>query len=187
MKITNRRLTATFLLTVALGAGAQAAPITGSINIGAGSIVNLDKTLKTVIFTPGSPANNALVSFSSGNLASIAPTFTFGSYKNFTYSPLSVINPIWTFGAATFDLTQVTYIDDAGPGLVLLGTGLMKAAGYDDTLGSWSFSADSATGTNFSWSSTAAATNVPDGGTSMSLLGLSLLGVAGAAKKLRKK
>lgn len=186
MKIRNHKLITTLLVTAAISAVAQAAPITGNINIGALSTVSLNKTLNTVAMSPGSPSVNALVSFRSGTFATLLAPFTFGSYKDFTYAPLAVVNPIWTFGGVTFDLTQVTFIDEAGPGLILLGTGVIKAGGYDDTLGAWSFSADSSNNANFSWSSTTSA-NVPDGGTSMSFLGLSLLGLAGVAKKLRKK
>jgi hypothetical protein len=181
----NTRFTVV-LMTLALGASAQAAPITGGINIGALSTVSINKTLNTVKFSPGAlPGVNALVSYSSGNLALLAPALTFGSYKNFSYSPLVVVNPIWKFNLVSFDLTQVTSISESGSGLVLAGTGFLKAAGYDDTLGKWSFSADSSGGL-FSWSSTAMATSVPDGGTSMGLLGLSLLGLAGISRKLRK-
>jgi hypothetical protein len=186
MKSANNNRLKIVLLALALGATAQAAPIAGGINIGALSTVSVNKTLNTVVFSPGAlPGVNALVSYSSGDLALLAPALTFGSYKNFSYSPLVVVNPIWTFAAVSFDLTQVTSIDESGSGLVLAGTGFLKAAGYDDTLGKWSFSADSSGG-SFSWSSTATAP-VPDGGTSMGLLGLSLLGLAGISNKLRKK
>jgi hypothetical protein len=185
MKPTSYKLIGTVLLMVGFATTAHAASITGGINIGALSTVSLDKVNNTVAFTPDASQVNAIVSSSTGSLAVLAPAFTLGSYKDFNYSPLSVANPIWTFGGVSFDLTQVTFINELGPGLVLGGTGILKAGGYDDTLGSWSFSADTSGG-SFSWSSTATA-QVPDGGTSMSLFGLSLLGLAGVAKKLRRK
>lgn len=190
MKIRNHKLITGLLFSVALGAVAQAAPITGNIAIGSLSTVSLDKFTNTVTMNPGFPNTNAIVSYRDGTFTSLLPVpFTTGTYKDFIYSPLSVVtgNPIWTFGGVTFDLTQVTFIDEVGPGLVLLGTGVIKAAGYDDTVGAWSFTTVSTTNSAiFSWASTASA-SVPDGGTSVSLLGLSLLGLAGVAKKLRKK
>lgn len=191
MKIRNHKLIPTLLLTAALSTLAHAAPITGGIDIAAyGSFVLLDKVLNTVDIVTA-PSNgtgfNAQVALSTLNVASLPAFGSLGNYNDFTYSPLIVADPLWTFGAVTFSLTQITSINEVGAGLVLLGTGTIKAIGYDDTLGTWSFSADtSSQGATFSWSSTATA-DVPDGGTSMSFLGLSLLGLAGVAKKLRKK
>jgi hypothetical protein len=192
MKIKNYKSCATALAMLALSAIAQAAPLTGGITIGALSTAIVDTsdvgpTANSVKFNPGPlPGINAIVSSSSGTIAAVAPALTFGKYENFTYAPLSVVNPIWTLGFLTFDLTSITSISEPTAGVVLTGTGVLKALGYSNTAGLWSFSANTTDGAVFSWSSTTNA-GVPDGGTSMSMLGLSLLGLAGVSRKLRKK
>lgn len=184
MKFKLNKGLAALILVTACSTATHAAAITGGIQIGALSTVNIDKVANTVSFSTSSPGVNAVVSSSQGSLSILTPSGTLGSYKDFTYDVLSVANPIWTFGTVTFDLTQITNINEAGSGLVLAGTGTLKATGYEDTVGAWSFSADTSGGV-FSWSSTATA-QVPDGGTSAALLGVSLLGLAGLSRKFRK-
>lgn len=69
------------------------------------------------------------------------------------------------------------------------GLGTIIAAGYDDTPGAWSFSADSANGGGeFTFSSqTAAVASVPDGGATVALFGLSLIGLQAARRLVKKK
>ena len=164
---------------------ANAIPISGSIGIGAlGSFASIDKTANTVSFTPASPANNAQVNQVFGDFAAAGLLGTVATYKDFTYSPLTVVNPLWITlgGAASFDLTAVTIINEAGTGLVLNGTGTVYLTGYDATPGTWSFSAD-ATGAVFNFSSTVT-TGVPDGGMTLMLLGSALTGLALIRRKI---
>jgi hypothetical protein len=175
-------------LAVAAGlftSAANAATIKGEINIGAVGTASIDFTANTVTFSPSSPLNNAIVGNSTDDFATLAPALTLGSYKDFTYDPLTVSNPIWTFGGVSFSLMSITSIvEDTTPdlSLVLFGTGYASAAGFEDTLGKWSFSADKV-GSNFSWSSTAAA--VPEGGATLALLGLGLIGLESARRRLK--
>lgn len=167
-----------------IGLSAQAAPITGSIDIGAfNSTVTVDKGANTVTFNDaGAPAGNAIVGFASGALTPYLGEFA--SYQNFSYDPLSVVNPLWNLVsfAVSFDLQSITSIDETGPGLILTGTGILTAPGFDPTAGVWSFSADSATGGRFTFSSQTAA--VPDGGTTLMLLGAALSGLGLIRRKI---
>lgn len=179
---------ATLLAASALVAGAfqaQAAPITGTIDIVAsGSHVVLDKTANSVTFVDDNAVpGNALVSNGTGDFAAFVTQLV--TYADFTYSPLAVANPIWTLvaGGLSFDLETVTFISEAGTGLVLNGTGTIHSALHEDTSGTWSFSADTASGGNFTFSSQTAA-NVPDGGATAMLLGLGVLGMATLRRKL---
>jgi hypothetical protein len=63
--------------------------------------------------------------------------------------------------------------------LTLSGRGLISGAGYTATDGDWAGTFNSGGGT-FTWS---ASTAVPDGGTTIALLGASLLGLYGARRK----
>ena len=179
---------ATLLAAGALVAGAfqaQAAQITGTIDIVAsGSHVVLDKTANTVDFVDDNALpGNALVSNGTGDFAAFIGSAA--TYADFTYSPLAVVNPIWTLvaGGLSFDLASITFISEAGTGLVLNGTGTIHSALHDDTPGTWSFSADTANGGLFTFSSQTAA-QVPDGGATAMLLGLGVLGMATLRRKL---
>lgn len=178
------------LATLLLATSTQAAPITGSITLSAdSSSVAIDFGANTVTFNPASPTNNSKVDTVTGNMASLAPVTTQVSYKNFQYSPLSVVGPLWTTATGlSFTLTGITSVNEIGnSALVLFGTGTLSSTNlaYDPTPGEWSFNA-SETSTVFSWGSTATA-RVPDGGATLGLLGISILGLGGTRRFLTSR
>jgi len=185
MKTTNA---AAFFAAIALTTVVHAAPITGTIELSSeASTITIDYGLNTVSFSPTAPDNNTEVAASSGSMSVLLPVGTLISYQNFSYDPLSVTNPIWTSGNTWFNLSEVTSFYEApnGNGLLLFGKGTINTnvAGYETTAGDWSFSADRANNTTkFSWSSTASATSVPDGGSTIALLSTSILGLGGARR-----
>ena len=164
--------------------------MTGQIEIGAdiGSTVSVDFTNDIVSFGgPGDgDAFNAVITFADGDYASFMGTQ--GSYQNFAYNPLSVANPIWTFGTLSFDLTNITFMQETigawnGDFLDLAGFGWIKdsTGTYADTSGTWTFNANKSTGkTTFAFSSTTA----PEPGVAL-LLAAGLIGI-GAARRARK-
>lgn len=187
---------AAILATVALASSVQAAPITGSVQISANlSTISIDFGNNTVTFDPSSPALNARVDNGSGSLGSLLPKDTRISYKNFKYEALVVANPIWAseFNTVWFNLSSITSItevpDGSGgfAGLLLFGTGTVNTSNpnYSSTPGTWSFNASTTDGV-FSWGSTATATpsRVPDGGSTLALLGVVFLGLGGARRFL---
>ena len=172
------------LAALALASSAQAALITGNIELSANSsVVTIDYGANTVTFNPSAPAQNAKVDASSGTLGALMGVGSTLTYQNFQYDPLLVTNPIWSNGTTSFSLQSISIISEIpGKLLYLFGSGVINTTvqGYDPTPGTWSFSADSS-GASFAWSSTAT-TQVPDGGTTIALLGASLLGL-GAARR----
>lgn len=95
-------------------------------------------------------------------------------------SPLSV-GPLWTIAgpqAFTFNLTSSTTVFQNSRFLAVRGTGVLTGNGYQDTPAEWWFTTQgSAADNKFSWSS--ATVSVPDGGSTVILLGGSLLGLFG--------
>ena len=183
----------TALAAFAVGAQqAHAVSIQGTIDIGAlGSHLIINKTANTVDFVDDVVAlpGNAIVANGEGNFAGLIGTPA--TYQDFTYSPLTVVNPLWSLigPSVSFDLLAITSIDETGAGLVLTGTGTVHAAGFDDTPGVWSFSADTtasiASTARFTFSSQSAAVATPDGGATAMMLGVGVLGMAGLRRKLR--
>jgi hypothetical protein len=193
MKI-KYKAAAAILATFAMASSLQAALITGSVQLSANlSTISIDYANNTVTFDPASPALNARVDNSTGALATLLPVATLITYKDFQYDPLVVANPIWSSGSVWFNLTSITGVTEIpdGPGfagLVLFGTGTIhtSVAGYEETPGTWSFNASTSGAGEFAWGSTASAVTqrVPDGGSALALLGLSILGLGGARRFL---
>lgn len=111
----------------------------------------------------------------------------------FTWSPPTAstpINPLWKFvsGGLTysFDLT-VLHLDFASPtGILLSGIGTAHITGFLDTVGHWDFSAQTQNLASFTFSATTTATAVvPDGGTTVAMLGASFLGICLVSRKLK--
>ncbi len=200
MKIHKIAATA-FVAAAALAGSAQAALITGSVGITTrpGTTLNVDFGTDFVNFTPDS--FNAQVDQGTGTASTLAPIGTIVTYKDFDYSaPFTVVggNPLWLTdtGSLAFFLTSITDMFENGTapgaqGLTLFGEGFFTSnvAGFDQTPATWTFQANSTGGApSFTFASTNAAqpSRVPDGGTSVALLGFSLLGLAGARRKFAK-
>lgn len=127
---------------------------------------------------------------SAGSAVTQPAMFTFGALG--TTGP-NVVTPLWTYSfgvgpkIASFDLMSITLNALAGTQRNLEGLGIAKLTGFDDSLALWTmnFSGSSAI---VSWS---AATHsppppVPDSGTTLALLGICLLGLAGIARRFKK-
>ncbi len=184
---TNTRISIVLASLLAAGA-ANAAPITGSIHIAAfGASVAVNTVANTVTFAAG---NNGQVNIApTGSYAGLVLLGASVHYNSFNYGALPgpvAVAPLWITTAGTlasFDLSVITSITEGSGAVSLLGTGTAKLAGFTDTPGNWSFSATSATGGEFNWSSTNTP-RVPDGGATLALLGVSVLGLGGMRRFL---
>ncbi|NNF15407.1 MAG: PEP-CTERM sorting domain-containing protein [Gammaproteobacteria bacterium] len=164
-------------ITMAFGTvNASAVPIDGAIGFGGlfnptgGAGVDLsDATGLTFGFS--------FVSAASGDLAAAVGENVF--FSDFDFDPASTpVTPLWdipTLGYS-FDLLDVNVTGQTAAALNLEGTGIMMAAGFDDTPGEWVFSGDSVGGVFFTFSSISTTTPVAEPGTAL-LLGLGLLGM----------
>lgn len=90
----------------------------------------------------------------------------------------------WTVGGFTFDLTASAVDTQNSTYLKVSGTGFVSGNGFDPTPGSWSFEARDRGNPLFQFRG-ATATDVPDGGATVALLGLALAGVAVVRRKLK--
>ena len=182
---------ASLLVALALGSAAHAAVITGKLDITSLNGVTLNTTsLATATNAKFNLTPYQAVSTSTGSFAAIGAAHTTvtmtGTTWNFTTGV--PINSFWTVGGFTFNLASSAVV--AGQTQYFLqakGTGTVTGpAGYTPASGLWTFTATDAGGGSacnsvFTFTSSTAA--VPDGGTTMALLGLSMLGLYGVRRK----
>ena len=128
------------------------------------------------------------VTFATGDFAADGLGFAdVGFISDFQYDPLnpSPVNPLWTIAGDTtlfsFALETIA-INLETPGFInLSGTGTISAAGFDDTMGNWTFSSDgTGAGTQFAWSSTTVPVSEPG---VLLLLGIAMLGLAARRRR----
>lgn len=178
-------------LLAAFGVAAYADPIAGNITIGAtfGTTVVVNQGANSVTFSPSGPGN-AVVTFVSGDYASVILGPSSVDYSDFTYAPGPTSQLLWVIpGVADFLLTNFTLVDEPGTGVYLEGTGTATLTGFDPTPGFWSFSASQASSTSvFTFSSTniSPIPGVPDSGTTALLLGVGLMGLGFAARRMKR-
>jgi hypothetical protein len=113
---------------------------------------------------------------------------TIGTINNFQFSPASTpVIPLWlsSAGAFSFDMNSLSVTQHDSDEIGITGTGILHGVGYDDTVGTWLFTAQGDTGLGtFSWSSTA--TPVPEPAT-MLLFGTGIASLAGVIRRRRNK
>lgn len=196
MKNSFKSLIAAVLL-VGFASAVQAIPITGSVDM-SGTVFLNDQTLGTAT------AATSFGSVTVGGIPTGAYTGTAGSsvtWSAFSWDATFVpVSPLWTFFNAgtgytyTFALNSVGVVTQNNTFLNLLGAGTLSITGagspYTPTAGVWSFTISNPTGgdhANFAFTfanSQTAAGGVPDGGTTILLLGAALSGLGLIRRKL---
>ncbi|HEX7261122.1 MAG TPA: VPDSG-CTERM sorting domain-containing protein, partial [Luteolibacter sp.] len=187
---------ASFLTAFGLSAMAYGAQIQGTIDFGGGITLNSSNLPGSTggYFTAG------LVLDSTGDFSSVPsiPQITAVDFANDTAGNLwhwesGPVEDFWQVGGFTFDLLSSTEIATGNPNqaLAVLGQGVISGNGFDPTPGEWAFVVSNAGGGNrgdgkFTFqASNRAAPAVPDGGTSIALLGVALLGLHSIRRKMR--
>jgi len=96
------------------------------------------------------------------------------------------VTPLWTVGGFSFDLSSSSVVSNDGSFLNVVGTGLISGNGFDPTSGTWRFTTQEPSDqVRFTFSASTEA--VPDGGTTLALLGVSLLGLGQLRRKLTQR
>ncbi len=193
MNITKTLLAAIAAAALTLGS-AQAVQITGDIDFAGQAFFNtnsLATATQVVDFrSSGGAGNSADVTDATGDFATTISTGDVASFPNlYQFNPSAPANPLWTVGGFTFDLTSSTVVLQNSRFLVIEGVGILSGNGFDATVGTWAFTSQQSDGSNrdsfsFSANTTAAPGQVPDGGSTVALLGAALLGVAALRRKI---
>lgn len=177
-------MTMAAVVVMGFSSNVQAALITGHISFSTenGTWQGNNNDINTIssIVTFG----NVSVTSSSGSFSAIAPN-TPVTMQGFNFATPTFNNPLWSVGGFTFNLTSITGItrtDSVIDTLGLSGFGTISN-GIDSATGFWAWSGELNGQATFSFSSTTIA-QVPDGGTTVMLLGGALAGLGLLRKKL---
>ena len=184
------------LLLCGIALTAQAIPITGQLNIQAGTVVLNPNHLGAVATVSASTTGLVTAVEGSYPLSLLADTVT---YKPFAVTlGTQAIASLWSVTDAAsgfsyaFDLNSITSIIQTGTNLFLNGEGTLWSTNPALSAASslWSYGINSADGTPtngiFSFQSNNVATgSVPDGANTVILLGIGLMGVVGIGRRFQ--
>lgn len=165
---------------------AQAVPITGGISMAGGYTCDTGNINTADAFTSFS---GVLITGVSGSYVGV-PIGQSVTMIPFVFNPfVPPVNNLWSFTHSgisyAFDLTAITSrIQNGDDTLTLHGLGTLHLTGDSNTLGSWVMTANQGGGT-FSFSSSNQA--IPDGGTTVALLGIALAGIEGVRRMFRAR
>jgi hypothetical protein len=187
-------------------AKADAVPINGSIAFGAAGVVVNNPTLAdaTSFYVDGpvvlggpSVENTAYVGEIPQGSYSSVPLDTLVTFTSFTFTSPAAVMPLWTFTqdglTYSFDATSVAADWNASRDeWDIGGNGIAMISGFTPTAGTWTVNL-SQTGSSFAFDATSGAASspvtaaaVPDGGSSMFLLGSACLGLGAFSRKYRR-
>ncbi len=177
MKSSFLKIASAVLLAFAINSVAVADPISGAITFAGG--VTLD-TASAGTATKVTAWANPTVQSVAGDFSVLAvgTPVTFSAPWSFNSGAL---NNLWSVGGFSFDLVSSSVVFQGFGAVVVSGTGWFNGPGLTSALGDWSFtSQDPAAKGVFSFS---ASQQVPEGGTTVLMLGVSLVALSFAARR----
>ena len=170
------KLALAVLATALVASEAQAAMVNGAITFAGGAkfdTTSLATATRVNIF------KNVTVMSEDGDFAGLVSDGDATTMAvPYIFTPSTPTPALWSVDGFTFDLDGSVVVLQNADFLVITGTGTISGNGFDPTDGTWSFtSQEPHAGNVFSFSASSGANGVPDGGSTVALLGLGLAGV----------
>lgn len=170
-------------LALLVSSASQAALIDGSISL-SGGFTPVDSTpLPTSLGSATGIKFDGTATVDQGSGDFLASVGNIAIMNDFQFSPILNPNPVsvWSVDGFTFSMDTIAVDFQNSTFLLLSGSGTVSAAGFDDTAGTWAFSAQTADQTTFSWSSSS--TTLVPVPAAVWLFGSGLLGLVGIARR----
>lgn len=163
---------------------ADAAPVSGVITFAGGAVFD---TMDLATATRVDMFKDVTVQSRDGDFTGFTmPGDSVTMAQPYIFSPSTPTPGLWSVGGFTFDLSSSTVVLQSTSFLLISGTGTISGNGFDATPGTWSFTSQSPSANGvFSFSAVTSGQGVPDGGTTVALLGLAFFGVELARRKLK--
>jgi hypothetical protein len=198
--ITKRSLLA--LAVSLLGFGvftqqARATQITGTITFTGSGNVSVASGVTTISFDPTGPGEQVVATTNNqsypSSLDGDVATFQSINVTNSGPSLDGSVTPLWTFTVAavtySFNLTSLTSFSYVpGTSILFSGGGTAMITGFTNTAAIYSLSGVyNAAASDYVWTlsdETVATPSVPDGGTTIALLGIALIGIEALRRKI---
>ena len=170
---------------LALPSRAMAVPITGNITISGGA--TLDGPLASA--NAVTAWLNPEVQSRTGSFIGIAVGTAVTMTAPWTFDPSTALPALWSVGGFTFNLASSTISFQDSSFLAISGVGTITGpAGFDPTNGIFNFTTQSPdAGGVFSFSAANNAVGVPDGGSTIALLGMGLLGLSSLRRRFARR
>ena len=170
------KLTLAVLAAALVTSGAQAAMVNGAITLAGGAIFDTN-SLATA--TRVNTFLDVTVQSEDGDFAGfVADGDSVTMAVPYIFTPSTPTPGLWSVGGFTFDLDGSVVVLQNADFLIITGTGTLTGNGFDPTEGTWRFTAQSPSADGvFSFSASGDFNGVPDGGSTVALLGLGLTGI----------
>jgi hypothetical protein len=153
----------------------QAAMIQGAITFAGGVDFDTD-SLATA--TRVNAFSNVVVVSDDGDYAGfVNPGDSVTMATPWIFTPSTQTPGLWSVGGFAFDLDTSTVVLQNANFLLIEGSGIIEGNGFDATAGIFRFSTQSPGTDNGIFSFSASSRGVPDGGATVALLGIALLGL----------
>ena len=167
------KLTLAVLAAALVTSEVQAAMVNGAITFAGGAIYDTD-SLATA--TRVNTFVDVTVQSEDGDFAGfVADGDAVTMAVPYIFTPSTATPGLWSVGGFTFDLDGSTVDLQNADFLVISGTGTLSGNGFDPTDGTWNFTSQSPSADGvFSFSASGDFNGVPDGGSTVALLGLGL-------------
>ena len=178
MRFYRTFLAATAACLVGLGS-AHASQISGLLNISGTATFDKKSLGKATTVTPFTDVT--VGGGNTGDFGSITVGTSVVMASPYIFSPSTNTPALWSVGGFTYDLQTSTVTLQNNNFLLISGTGMIFANGFEPTAGVWAFSTQNASGKRhdtFTFSANVEAVpGVPDGGMTVTLLGAALIGL----------
>lgn len=179
------KIVAAVVMAVTLGRSVQAVPITGGITFNGTATLNSNNIAKATSVTSWgtnkvTAVSGTFLSFGSislGDIVKLAPNWSFNS---------GVLGKFWQVGGFTFNLADSSALSLMNGVLTIILNGSVSGNNFDVTPFSGTVTIHGTPGTaSVTFSDNFSFNPVPDGGTTVLLLGAALSGLALARRKLK--